>query len=132
MTIGAKKTDTRSEAEAEKAEAASVLPRLRAHRDSLELQGGAVATGERRHWTRLAIVGVAAAAATIYALYNSGGDSPPVLAWIVAIALGAVTAGLGYQWEREQAARRRDQEDLSAKMKQIGRRIDSAERTLRR
>jgi hypothetical protein len=45
---------------------------------------------------------------------------------------GAITAGLGYQWEREQAARRRDQEDLSAKMKQIGRRIDSAERTLRR
>ena len=132
MTIGAKKQDTRSEAEAEKAEAASVLPRLRAHRDSLELQGGAVASGERRHWIRLAIVGVAAAAATIYALYNSGGDSPPILAWIVAIVLGAVTAGLGYQWEREQAARRRDQEDLSAKMKQIGRRIDSAERTLRR
>ena len=128
------KKSAESEKAAEKAAAKDALPRLMAQRDKLEREGGAQSRLERNHWAR---VGAGVAVTIVLALYTltAGTDErgeTPILLWVITGACGIATAAMAVIWDKAKSARRRHQEELSAKMKQIGRRIDSADRTMRR
>jgi len=132
MIKGKDEAAARSESAAEKAAATSALPRLIAHREKLEREGGSINRDERNHWIRIAVGVVLTIIAALYA-YGSGSEkSTPVFPWVVTAVFGIATVLLGVLWDRANASRRRNHDELSEKMRQVGRRIDSAERKLRK
>ena len=127
---------TQSEVDAEKAAAKDVMPRLLAQRDKLEREGGAFNRVERNHWARIAVAACVTLILAAYALVATSGSTEkegvPVFPWVVTGASAIATMVMAVLWDKAKAARRREQDELSEKMRQVGRRIDSADRTMRR
>jgi hypothetical protein len=128
------KKPAQSEIDAEKAAAKDAMPRLLAQRDKLEREGGSFNRVERNHWTRIAIGTVVTIAVALYALTQSGDEKAgaPVFLWILTGGCAIATAAMAMVWDKAKASRTREHNELSEKMRQVGRRIDSADRTMRR
>lgn len=128
------KESARSEMDAEKAAAKDAMPRLLAQRDKLEKEGGSFNRVERNHWARIAVGAAVTIIVAVYALSQSGDEKTgtPVFPWIITAACAIATAAMAVLWDKTKVSRRRNHDELSEKMRQVGRRIDSADRTMRR
>ncbi len=122
----------RAGAAAASAADAKALPMLRTYRDGLEREAGVISTATRTHKIRLAVLACAAAVAAAYSLLGTVGGEPPILGWVVTALLAVAAAVLARRRAGTERQRTRDLDDLHEKMLSTGRRIDGAERRLRR
>jgi hypothetical protein len=121
-----------AEIAAGKVVAAQSLPRLVAQRDALEKEAGALAVAKQRRFVLLIICGSGGVVAGLYSLWTTATGSASALGWVATVCLAVVASVIAHTSNRGESERVRHLEGLSAKMLTLGRRIDSASRTLRR
>jgi hypothetical protein len=121
----------RAEIAAAKAAAEGALPKLRALRQGLEREAGAMGVASRH--AKLYMLACAGGSGLVgaYALLGTVGGTPPVIAWVVTSALAACALYLRYRSSGSEPEQRRELESLHTRMLAVGRQIDRAERMLR-
>jgi hypothetical protein len=124
--------DIHAEIAAGKVAAAHALPRLIAQREALEKEAGALAVAKQKRHVFLIVCGAAAAMFGLYSLWTTLAGSASVLGWVATVCLAVVAWLILQTIQRGEGERVRHLEGLSTKMLMLGRRIDSASRTLRR
>jgi hypothetical protein len=121
-----------AEIAAGKVAAAQALPRLVAQREALEKEAGALAVAKQRRFVLLIGCGSGAVVAGLYSLWTTVIGPTSALGWATTVCLAVIASVIAHTSNRGESERVRHLEGLSTKMLTVGRRIDSASRTLRR
>jgi len=120
-----------AERDAKKVTDTKALPVLRAYRERLEKEAGALSKEAGSHNLRVGVILAAACLVAVYGFYKTLTVGAPVVVFVVAGVLTVIGAVLSAQWNKSQGTRRRHLEELHKKMLSAGQRIDGAERRLR-
>jgi hypothetical protein len=108
------------------------LPLLLTYRQNLEKEAGVLEASARSYRTRLIVLCSVAGVVGLYALYTTMTSAPPVLALAITGALFVAILFVSWRRSNMDLARRQQLDELHEKMLSAGRRIDGAERRLRR